>query len=401
MIMNLWRVLSITFFFCLGAEALAQTPRQVINDFLSATGSKQRWDEVTSVKQTAVLWQNFDYFNVPAGVADIIAGIEPSNELRIEKLPKSLFTRNVNSKKETIELFQNENGTGVVLLGQYIDKPTVSEPVEITIVQVLQRAYKSDVLKALGTRKIDGVDYNILNGPSGETTEHILDFYFNATTKLLDFTQEFLSEGAIRTVFYKDYRPVDNLLTPFTIESRYNGILFYRENKLSVEFNPKIDDSVFVYSPPNKRPRSAALQWLTKTDMPFGSFVAINFKDRRVLVDFWATWCKPCVEEFEHYDREYYNLLKAHNISPLFISIDKESEDEKWKEKAKELGLEGCHVRADSTLRISVMRRFFRSGNVVMPRYVLIDEHGRVTSDKFIRRSNPRFKDELSRAFKD
>jgi thiol-disulfide isomerase/thioredoxin len=395
------RVLFLAFSFFVSAASLAQTPRQVLNDFLNATGGKRQWDEVTSAKQTVVLWQNLDYLNVQPGVTDIISGIEPSNELRIQKLPNSQYTWNVNSNKETIELFQGENSSGAIIAGQYIDKPLISEPVEITVVDVLQRAYKKDLLRSAGTMNIDGVNYNVLNGPFGETTKHIVDFYFNGSTKLLDFTQEFLSEGAIRKVYYKDYRPVGNLLTPFTIESMYNGILFYRENKLSIEFNPKIDDRVFVYSRGNKKPGTAVTKWLTKTDMPFGSFVAVNFKDQRVLVDFWATWCKTCMEEFEHYDGEYYSLLKAHKISLLFISIDQESENEKWKEKVQELGLDGYHVRADSTLRVSVMRRFFRSGNVAMPRYVLIDEHGRVLSDKLIRRSNPGFKGELSRLLKD
>lgn len=383
-------------FFCVG-QALGQTPKQVVNDFLAATGGKQRWDDVISARQTLLIWQNIDYLKVQPGVTDIISSVEPSSELRIQKLPKSLYTRNVNSEKDTMELFQSENGTGVVISGQYIDKPLLSESVEITVVDVV----KQNALTLVGTRNINGVDYNVLNGPSGETTKHILDFYFNASTKLLEFTQEFLSEGAIRTVSYKDYRPVDRLLTPFTIEYRYNEILFYRETKQSIDFNVPIDNSVFVYSEGNKKPKATFIRWLTKTDMPFGSFVAVNFRDRRVLVDFWATWCKRCTEEFEHYDQEYYDLLEAHKISSLFISIDQESENDKWIEKTKELGLNGYHVRADSTLRISVMRRFFRSGNVAMPRYVLIDEHGRVLSDKFIRRSNPKFKEELLRIFKD
>lgn len=394
------RRISFVAFHCLATQLFAQTPKQVVNDFLTATGGKQRWDAVTSAKQTLLVWHNPDYLKVRPEVKDIISGTEPSNEVRIQQLPRSQFTETVNSNKDTIKSFQNEDRSGVMIAGQYIDRPNQSEDVEITIAHVLLQASERNALKSLGTRNVDGVEYNVLNGASGEA-KHILNFYFNASTKLLDLTEEFLSEGAIRTVYYKDYRPVGDLLTPFTIESKYNGILFYRESKVSVEFNPAIDDNVFVYIKANKKPRTAVPKWLTKTNMPFGSFVAVNFKDQRVLVDFWATWCKTCMEEFERYDDDYYNLLKAHKISPLFISIDQESEKEQWKKKVKELGLDGSHVRADSTLRISVMRRFFRSGNVAMPRYVLIDEHGRVLSDKFIRRSNPRFKEELSRLLKD
>src|SRR5690348_13133458 len=105
-------------FFCVG-QAVGQTPKQVVNDFLAATGGRQRWLDVISSKQTLLIWQNLDYLKVQPGVNDIISNIEPSSELRIQKLPRSLYTRNVNPKKDTMELFQSENGTGVVISGQY------------------------------------------------------------------------------------------------------------------------------------------------------------------------------------------------------------------------------------------------------------------------------------------
>ncbi len=42
-----------------------------------------------------------------------------------------------------------------------------------------------------------------------------------------------------------------------------------------------------------------------------------------VLINFWATWCKPCVEEMKHYN-ELYNKYRENGLQMLAISEDTE-----------------------------------------------------------------------------
>lgn len=44
-------------------------------------------------------------------------------------------------------------------------------------------------------------------------------------------------------------------------------------------------------------------------------------KDKVVLVNFWATWCKPCVKEFPELVK-LYNNYKDRGLDIVFISVD-------------------------------------------------------------------------------
>lgn len=62
-----------------------------------------------------------------------------------------------------------------------------------------------------------------------------------------------------------------------------------------------------------------ALQW----DAPGGSVVRMaDFRGRPVLLNFWATWCPPCVEELPLINA-FYEKNKANGWQVLGLAVDK------------------------------------------------------------------------------
>lgn len=55
----------------------------------------------------------------------------------------------------------------------------------------------------------------------------------------------------------------------------------------------------------------------------FDSFEKYLHKDDNTtyIVNFWATWCAPCVEELPHFEEIYHNY-KDKNVKLLLVSLD-------------------------------------------------------------------------------
>lgn len=66
-----------------------------------------------------------------------------------------------------------------------------------------------------------------------------------------------------------------------------------------------------------------------------------SYKGKYVLVDFWASWCKPCRAENPNVVQAY-NKYKAKNFDVLGVSLDKGKEE--WVAAIKQDGLPWTHV---------------------------------------------------------
>jgi len=103
-----------------------------------------------------------------------------------------------------------------------------------------------------------------------------------------------------------------------------------------------------------------------------GKYVSLtDYKGKVIYLDFWATWCKPCLEEVPGSIKLNKKLSSDTNIVFMAVSID--SETERWKqmlEKKKMIGVQLISIagkESDVLLNYQV---------ATIPRFIVIDKNG-------------------------
>lgn len=101
-----------------------------------------------------------------------------------------------------------------------------------------------------------------------------------------------------------------------------------------------------------------------------------SFQAQVVLINFWATWCQPCYQEFEH---ENALVEKFANDSVAIINICIDSEPVKWKEVVSEYELKILNLTASGNWNNLLKVKFDINA---LPQSVLINQNGKVVCNK-------------------
>ncbi len=94
-----------------------------------------------------------------------------------------------------------------------------------------------------------------------------------------------------------------------------------------------------------------------------------QFKGQVVLLDFWSSWCKPCISDLP-------NLRKIKEKTAgwpvVFLNISLDVDEAAWREAIDKHEIEGVHVRAEGW-STEVTKSYQVS---VLPAYYLVDSQG-------------------------
>jgi len=108
-------------------------------------------------------------------------------------------------------------------------------------------------------------------------------------------------------------------------------------------------------------------------------------KNKKIYVDRWATWCSPCLKEFNYKDT-LNQFLISNDISLVYLNSDKNIDETKWFEFIKSHDLKGYHLRLNDDLKADLVnsKTFFP----MIPQYLIINNKGDVIENKALRPSD-------------
>ena len=112
---------------------------------------------------------------------------------------------------------------------------------------------------------------------------------------------------------------------------------------------------------------------------PNGTPVKLSsFRGKYVLVDFWASWCKPCRQENPNVVKAY-NRFKDKNFAILGVSLDRPGQKDDWTKAIMQDKLTWTHVSDLMYWNSPIVPLYNISG---IPYNVLVDPEGKIIGEK-------------------
>jgi thiol-disulfide isomerase/thioredoxin len=101
-----------------------------------------------------------------------------------------------------------------------------------------------------------------------------------------------------------------------------------------------------------------------------------------VLIDVWATWCKPCLDELPALEA-LEKAFEGKNVTFISLSID--TDKAKWKQMVESKKMSGLHLFSN---RKGPIAEDYELETV--PRYILFDKNGKTVAIDAPRPSDPK-----------
>lgn len=119
------------------------------------------------------------------------------------------------------------------------------------------------------------------------------------------------------------------------------------------------------------------------------------YKGKLVYLDFWASWCSPCLAEMNS-SSQLSNLYKIKNSPVVFLYLSGDTNMALWKNKSKDLQIPSSHnFIILKNLEYQEFSKKYALKSI--PRYMLIGKTGKMIDPDASRPSNPNLKLQINK----
>ncbi len=180
--------------------------------------------------------------------------------------------------------------------------------------------------------------------------------YLLAESLLQDKAKSFVKAHLIYKAFYA---------------KRIDEIIPHYLDFLDTNPYPPFDDKVIgAYQKAMKYAVGAPAPDFSINNIQDESISLLDFQGKVVLLNFWASWCRPCMRKMNQM-RPMQKELEAQNI--VFVNISLDRDKTAWTNSINANGFKGIHLMADGSLDSSVSTSYEVKA---LPQYFIIDKRG-------------------------
>lgn len=146
------------------------------------------------------------------------------------------------------------------------------------------------------------------------------------------------------------------------IDDALSGLEAAKERITTQLYKDLIDKSIKQYGEISK---GAPVFDFTGYDTEGRPVKLSQFKGKYIYLDFWATWCGPCIKEYPFFQELYHKFGEKGDI--VFISVSTDQDKDKWLQYMKQHTHETISIHVSSSY-LSYYKIAF------IPRFMLIDK---------------------------
>ena len=154
---------------------------------------------------------------------------------------------------------------------------------------------------------------------------------------------------------------------------------YYKKKSVDNEYNliiKYIRDASKVFSKKSKKYKYDRLIVANNLKVTTIEEIIKKGKGKIILLDFWASWCQPCLEQMEYWNK----LKKDYRDKEIeFISISIDTDLNSWLRKNELLGFD---LEKSFITENKLNQKFIKFHDIsFIPRLILIDKNGNIIDD--------------------